>query len=167
MAPTESPPEIPEFMPLGVGRPPSWAWAAIPGLSPWATRPRLWASIPAVGGRLCPLFWRLPLGAGSDGPVGPKSLRAGWPWWKYGFHPPYLIPHPWQVDLQLSLTSSKEGLSKSRPILCSETLSPWVPHPSTLPPSVWGRGARSWLSARILWGYFDCGAQCNLASKLD
>ena len=104
MAQTGSPLEAPEFMPWGFCLPPTWAWAASPGE------------------RLRPLLWGLPLGAGSGGPVGPgglESLRADLPCWRYCFHPPKVIPHPRQVELKLSWSSSRGGLAKPWSVPCS------------------------------------------------
>ena len=110
-AQTGRPLEAPDFFPWGVGRPPTRAWAASPGE------------------RLRPLLWGHPLGAGSGGPVGPggpESLCADLPCWRYCFHPPKVIPHPPQVELNLSWSSSRGGLAKSLSVPCSGTRSPLV-----------------------------------------
>ena len=156
-AQTGSPLKAPEFMPWGVGRPPTWTWAASPGLLPGAPRPRPWASSPGVGGRLRPLFWRLPLGAGLGGPVGPGGpggpgrLCADWQCWRYCFLPPRVIPHPRQVELNLSWTSFRGGLAKSRSVPCSRTRSPL------------GARSRSSSSSILFCSYSTSSGPCGIS----
>ena len=99
-----------------------------------------WASAPGVGEGLCFLFWVLPLGAGSGGPVelgrpgGPKSLCADSPCWRYLFHPPGVIPHSRQVELNRSWPSLGGASLYPGPYPALGRTHFQAPNPPPLPP---------------------------------